>query len=74
MNRPFLRINKHPLEADEAGEVGGVLICVGHFGNLLSFEIVDETEIKSIRFSNLLLDFAPMYFWTPSGSQMGPTK
>ena len=44
MNRPFLGVNKHPLEAGEAGEVGGVLICVGHFGNLLSFEPVDDTK------------------------------
>ena len=44
MHRPFLGVNKHPLEAGEPGEVGGVLICVGHFGNLLSFKIADDTK------------------------------
>ena len=44
MNQPFFAVNKHYPKADEAGEVGGVFICVGHFANLLSFEIVGETK------------------------------
>ena len=84
MNWPFFGVKKHPLDRGEAGEVGGVLICVGLFGKLLPFEIVDDTKsnkmgsqkmqyLKCIRISNVLF-FAANYFCTPGGSLMGPTK